>query len=393
MTGFDREQEPQDLLRSSGDVLRTVLEGALAAVVLMGADGRIRGWGAQAERTFGWSREEAIGKELAALIVPDELRSRHREGIRRYLETGEGPVLGRVIEMEAIVRSGGRIPVEISINRPVEHGGEPVFIAFVRDISERKTAEEAQRRLYEEAQLANQALRDYSSLMVHELRGPLAVIGGYASMLADGSLFEPPPQVQRAIDDLLRSAEVATGLVERLLMAARIDAGLLTPELALVDVDAAVAAAAERAGPRAALLEGVVKPKPSPSRSAAWADGSWTATILDNLINNALVHSGVAPEVSVEVGAERPTSIWVTDSGRGIPVEASAKIFDRFYRVAGGSEAAGSGLGLYLSHELARMQGGDLVLEPPEEGRGARFRLDLQAPPATGAGLVGNRPG
>jgi len=124
MTGPEAEQEPQDLLRSSGDVLRTVLEGALAAVVVMGADGCIRGWGAQAERTFGWARDEALGKELAALIVPEELRSRHREGLRRYLETGQGPVLGRVIELEAILKSGSRIPVEISINRPVEPTAE-----------------------------------------------------------------------------------------------------------------------------------------------------------------------------------------------------------------------------------------------------------------------------
>ena len=373
-------EEPQDLLRSSGEVLRTVLEGALAAVVVMGADGRIRGWGARAERTFGWSRADALGQELAELIVPEELRSRHREGLRHYLETGEGPVLGQVIEMEALLQSGGRIPVEISINPPVQHEGEPVFIAFVRDISERKTAEEAQRRLYEEAQLANQALRDYSSLMVHELRGPLSVIGGYASMLADGSLFEPPPQARRAIEDLLRSAEVANGLVERLLMAARMDAGLLTPEFELVDIDAAVAAAAKRAAPRAALLGGLVVLGQPPGRSSAWADGNWTATILDNLINNALIHSGAAPEVSVSVSAERPTSIWVTDRGPGIPEEAATRIFDRFYRVAGGSNAAGSGLGLYLSHQLARMQGGDLVLEPPAVGPGARFRLDLQAP-------------
>ncbi len=375
-------EEPTDLLLSSGDVLRTVIEGALAAVVVMGADGRVRGWGPQAERTFGWSRAEAIGAELAALIVPEEMRSRHREGLRHYLASGEGPVLGRVIEMEAIVRTGERIPVEISINPPVQHQGQPVFIAFVRDISERKTAEKAQSRLYEEARVANQALRDYSSLIVHELRGPLSVIKGYASLLADGSMFEPPVPARRAIAELLRSAEVANDLVERLLMAARMDAGLLAPEYSLVDLRAAGAAAVERAKPRATLLGGVVVPMgPSSRRSAVLADPSWTATILDNLINNALVHSGDAPKVSVEVSDDRPTSIWVTDRGRGIPAEAATKIFERFFRIPDHSDAAGSGLGLYLSHQLARLQGGDLVLESEENTPGARFRLDLQAPP------------
>jgi signal transduction histidine kinase len=113
----------------------------------------------------------------------------------------------------------------------------------------------------------------------------------------------------------------------------------------------------------------------------AWADPGWTATILDNLINNGLVHTGESPRVVVEVDGSRPTSIWVTDAGPGIPEEATARIFERFFRVANGSDVPGSGLGLYLSRQLARLQGGDLELESNDDG-GARFRLDLQAEPA-----------
>src|SRR5579859_2315848 len=127
---------PRDLLSSSDDVLRTVVEGALSAVVVMGPDGLVRGWGPQAERTFGWPRDEAIGSELASLIVPPELRNSHRAGIARYLRTGEARVVGRVVEMEAVTRSGDRIPVEISINPPFQHQGQTLFIAFIRDISD-----------------------------------------------------------------------------------------------------------------------------------------------------------------------------------------------------------------------------------------------------------------
>ena len=375
-------EEPRDLLSSSGQVLRTVVEGALAAVVLMDAEGRICGWGRQAVRTFGWEREEALGTDLAELIVPPELRARHREGLRRFLETGEGPVLGSIVEMEAIVRGGRRIPVEISINRPVQHDGETVFIAFVRDISERKQSEDAQRQLYEEAQLANRALRDYSNLMVHELRGPLAVIAGYASMLTDEGVMEDAARARGVADQVLRNAQRANDLVERLLMAARMDSGGLAPEYAAVDVERFVAAAAERANPRAAIVRGAVTTAGASAGSPmAWADPGWTATILDNLINNGLVHTGESPRVVVEVDGSRPTSIWVTDAGPGIPEEATARIFERFFRVANGSDVPGSGLGLYLSRQLARLQGGDLELESNDDG-GARFRLDLQAEPA-----------
>lgn len=111
--------------------------------------------------------------------------------------------------MEAVVRSGDRIPVEISINPPFERDGEILFIAFVRDISDRKRAEILQVQLYEEAKHANQMLRDFSSLVVHELRRPLAVIQAYASMLADGTMSDRPAEVQRALEELKRQAHAA----------------------------------------------------------------------------------------------------------------------------------------------------------------------------------------
>ena len=91
---------------------------------------------------FGYSREDALGREMAELIIPAALRDSHRRGIARYVETGEGPVLNLRIELTAVRSDGTEVPVEVSITRSGQ-SDPPFFTGYVRDISERKRAEEA----------------------------------------------------------------------------------------------------------------------------------------------------------------------------------------------------------------------------------------------------------
>ncbi len=105
-------------------------------------EGRITGWNAQAERTFGWSREEVRGRVLAETIIPQRYRAAHEEGLRRYRASSHGPVVNRRLELSALHRDGREFPVELSIS-PVSLAGGTTFSAFVRDITERKQAEVA----------------------------------------------------------------------------------------------------------------------------------------------------------------------------------------------------------------------------------------------------------
>jgi PAS domain S-box-containing protein len=122
--------------------LTPVLDTALDAVVVMREDGVVVGWNAVAEDIFGWPREKAIGTQLSALIIPPRYREAHHRGLKTYLETGEGPVLNRHIEISAVRRSGGEFPIELSIT-PTYVSGERLFLGFLRDISARKLAEAA----------------------------------------------------------------------------------------------------------------------------------------------------------------------------------------------------------------------------------------------------------
>jgi PAS domain S-box-containing protein len=149
--------------------LQSVLDTALDAVVVMAEDGRVIGWNDIAERTFGWSAEEAIGQQLSELIIPAGVRDAHEGGRRHYLATGEGPVLNRHIEVSAVHRDGTEFPVELSVTAS-EQFGDRLFVGFLRDITERKAADERQQRILHESE--------------HRVKNMLTVVAAIAQQTA-----------------------------------------------------------------------------------------------------------------------------------------------------------------------------------------------------------------
>lgn len=116
-----------------------MLNSALSAVVVMDSEGVIIDWNVRAETLFGWPRGQAMGRNLAETIVPPQHREAHRRGMERFLQTGEGPVLNRLIEITALHREGREFPVEMSIS-PLKAGKEVNFCGFITDITERNRA-------------------------------------------------------------------------------------------------------------------------------------------------------------------------------------------------------------------------------------------------------------
>jgi PAS domain S-box-containing protein len=134
----------QQELQESENRKSAILEVSLDAIITMDHEGKVADFNPAAERIFGYSRSEAIGQPLAELIIPTEFRNQHYAGLARYLATGEGPVLGRRMELRALHQDGHQFPVELSISRMAGRGA-PMFTSTIRDISERKQAEEVLR--------------------------------------------------------------------------------------------------------------------------------------------------------------------------------------------------------------------------------------------------------
>ena len=125
---------------------RGILDNALDCIITMGQDGRVLEFNPAAEQVFGFSRAEAIGQELAELIIPSRMREQHRRGLAHYLKTGEGPVIGKRIEIAGVRKDGSEILVELAITA-LKSDQEPVFTAYLRDITKRKGNEDASRHL------------------------------------------------------------------------------------------------------------------------------------------------------------------------------------------------------------------------------------------------------
>ena len=131
-------------LRASEQRTRLILDNALDAVISMNAAGIITDWNAQAESMFGWSSAEALGRKLSETIIPERYRARHESGLKRFLLTGEGPVLNKRIEISALDRSGREFQVELAIS-PGKVTEDWAFSAFIRDLTERTQTETALR--------------------------------------------------------------------------------------------------------------------------------------------------------------------------------------------------------------------------------------------------------
>ncbi len=128
-------------LSESEERVRLIVEHALDAVVMMNADGAIIDWNPQAVEIFGWSRDEALGRKVVDLIIPEHLREAHRQGLAGFHSTGRGRILNQRIESTAIRRDGREFPVELTVT-PVRSGESCIFSAFLRDITERKHSRE-----------------------------------------------------------------------------------------------------------------------------------------------------------------------------------------------------------------------------------------------------------
>lgn len=181
-------------LRQSEQRKAGILDAALDCIISIDHEGRVLEFNPAAERTFGYTREEVIGRELASLIIPQAIREQHRHGLTRYLATGEGPVLNRRLELTGLRADGTELPVELTVTRiPTEN--PPVFTAHLRDITERNRLEDRLRQYVADLSEANRRKDEFLAMLAHELRNPLASID-YSKQLLSAS----PDQLSSVTD-------------------------------------------------------------------------------------------------------------------------------------------------------------------------------------------------
>ena len=371
----DERREALARLAESDARAHMIVDTAHDAYIGIDSEGRIVVWNAQAEATFGWTREEAVGRLLADTIIPPAYRDGHNNGMRRFHDTGAAPVVNQRLELSALDKSGREFPIELTVTSPMRVENGFFFGAFLRDISGRLERDAELRRAKEAAEAATHAKSEFLTNMSHELRTPLNGVLGYAQLLQRDRGLSP---AQRdALEAIARCGSQLLDLINDVLDLSKIEAGRLDIEETptdlsrlVIDLKFVVGEAAERKGLQLTTFVDPEIPK------SVVLDGRRLRQVLLNLLGNAIKFTEVG---EVRLAIERiddTLRFAVSDTGPGIEAEALTEIFAAFAQTKSGAAAGGTGLGLAICDRLITRMSGQLKVESTL-GAGSRFWFEL----------------
>jgi two-component system sensor histidine kinase/response regulator len=374
--------------RDSQEKLQAIVDTALDAVVRMDRQGRIVGWNTQAEKIFGWSRDEVLGLPLDQCIVPERHRAAHSKGLARYERSGVSGVLDSRIETYALRRDGVEFPIELAITRVQLADSEDYeFCSFIRDISERREREQSLVAANVRAEAANVAKSEFLANMSHEIRTPMSAIIGMAYLALRTELS---PKQQDYVGKIHRAALSLLGIINDILDFSKIEAGKLEVEqipFCLDDVLANVASVTSQKAADKQLEYLFHVPHAIPRMLVG--DPLRLGQVLINLVNNAVKFTPAGElelscmRVDSAAGVMQPDRVKlrfaVRDTGIGMSEQQQGKLFRAFHQANGSTtrEYGGTGLGLSISQQLVGLMGGRIVVKS-SPGKGATFHFDLE---------------
>lgn len=387
----DHAQRSDRQLRTSEERFHLLVDGVRDyAIFMLDPRGFVTSWNQGAERIKGYRPEEILGRHFSVFYPPDDAAA----GVpARGLTVAERE--GR-FEAEGwrVRKDGSQFWASVVITALRDDKGQLRGYAKVtRDITERKRMQdqllEAERRevarlreLAEETASLERAKSEFLKLASHELRTPVSVIGGYLSLLGAGDLGTLSEQAKQAVGVMASQAQGLTLLIGQLLEAARLQQGKVILDLEELDLREVAATALEWAQKRAGgnhRLTASLPPDPIP----VLVDRKRLRTILQSLLDNALKYSPGGGTIVLQVATDQgKAAVTVSDQGLGIPNDQLGRLFDPFGRLVTDETAdiAGAGLGLYIAGELARAQGGEIVVDS-QLGRGSSFTFSIPLKP------------
>jgi two-component system, sensor histidine kinase len=376
---------PETLRMLSSELVRSVLDSAPDAMIIIDATGNILFANRQVSALFGHAPGDIVGAPVEVLL-PERFRHRHVGHRRGYTDNVRVRPMGAGLELFGMRKDGSEFPVEISLS-PIAQGDETVVAAAIRDVTQRKQVEQALQEAQRDAEHANLAKSRFLATASHDLRQPLQTLGllngALRRMIDDAECREVLEQQEQAVDAMSR-------LLNALLDISKLESGAIKPERIDFEITALFdELRRDFAGIAASkgLRFSIVSPP-----ELAHSDPTLIGQVLRNLLANAIKYT---PTGWVELRClrtDRGLRIEVRDSGIGIAADQVPFIFDEFYQtgVSPNSSRDGYGLGLSIVQRIARLLEFKMQVSS-KPGAGSVFAFEL--PAAAGAGAVAASPG
>jgi PAS domain S-box-containing protein len=384
----------QDQISRTENRFRKLLEAAPDVILEVDGEGRIALLNEAAEKMFGYSRAELTGMNVDQL-VPAATRGVHNRHRASYTTHPQTRPMGTGLELNAQRKDGALIPVEISLSPNWTDEGLGI-IAIVRDIRERKQAEDRLRAMREqytaelaaknaqlearniEVEKANRLKSEFLAGMSHELRTPLHTVIGFTELLTEEIEGPLNPKQKRFLGHILEDSRHLLELINGILDLSKIEAGKL--ELQWTEFDfAACAEEVLAAIENQASSKNLKVENRNTFGGLLRADRVRTKEILYNLLSNAIKFTPDGGSIWLESRVEESFLLaTVGDTGIGILPEEQAAIFEKFYQVGDTTRGIreGTGLGLAITRQLVEMHGGCIRVES-QKGQGSRFAFSL----------------
>ena len=360
-------------LRESEARHRAITESANDAIVASDSQGVITFWNQAATAIFGYREEEAVGQPLT-ILMPERFRAAHTAGLKRFVETREPRVIGSTVELVALSKSQEEFPVALSLSY-WEAGGDLFFSAIIRDITERKRAEQTLRQYAADLEERNAELDAFAHTVAHDLKNPLTAITGFSTLILeaaeDGSLS--PEQQLEFVHYIEQNATRMRNIIDELLLLAGVRS-MKEVQTSVLDMGRIVEEVQYRLD---YLVEesGAIITAP-----AEWPEalgyGPWVEEVWANYISNAIKYGGRPP--LIELGADEMDGhirFWVRDNGAGLSAEERDRLFAPFERLHQ-VRAEGHGLGLSIVRRIVEKLGGEVGVNS-EIGKGSEFYFTL----------------
>ena len=368
----DARRTEQDLQR-----LASIVASSEDAIVGEDLDGTVTAWNAAAERLFGYSAAEMIGRSTA-LLEPADLQGNTQKILAR-IRDGE-----RVLQFDSHRRrkDGTSVAVSVSVSPILGADGRIIGASKIaRDITERKQAEGDLRAAKEAAEAANRSKDRFLAVLSHELRTPLTPALAAAQTLEGTAGL--PEDLSNALRLIRRNIELEALLVDDLLDLTRIAHGKIELRREPVDLHSAIESVIEICRSDSHARRQSLTLDLRAGEHHADADSARLQQVLWNLLKNAIKFTGDGGRVEVATDNPRPgvARIRVIDTGIGLNNHLLDRIFEPFEQATHGENTryGGLGLGLSISRTLVELHGGTIRAESAGEGKGTTFVVELPA--------------